>query len=258
MIEVLAGVHSSWRRFIPLACHHADGALVSANSLFREGRFRLPPADVFDGHRIVLDSGGYVAMTHYGFWRFGCEAYADLAASRPWAWWASMDWFVDDPGHVVERRAATVRAHTYLRWLAVERSIPDPVPVLQGVAPDDYLRCADALDVLPDFVGIGSVVRRPLDDLVALIDRLDARLPPRVTMHLFGLKGPRLAQLRGHPRIRSVDSMSWDFEARRRKAPGTSCDNAVKEAALAGWAARQKAGIARPGWEMQMDLLRSL
>lgn len=40
---------------------------------------------------VALDSAGFVAWAHYGDFPWTVEQYVALAASRPWAWWASMD-----------------------------------------------------------------------------------------------------------------------------------------------------------------------
>jgi hypothetical protein len=96
------------------------------------------------------------------------------------------------------------------------------MPVLQGWRPDDYLQCFDWMLALPlpDLLGIGSVCRRDLsgaDGLMAVLAKLDARLPPNKKFHLFGVKGAAVGKLAGHPRIHSIDSMAWDAAARREK-----------------------------------------
>jgi hypothetical protein len=103
---------------------------------------------------------------------------------------------------------------------ATKQGIAGPMPVLQGWTADDYLRHAEAMRDLPALVGLGSVCRRSLggpDGLLHIIAALDRHLPRHVGLHLFGVKGAAIAELAGHPRIASVDSMAWDYAARREK-----------------------------------------
>jgi hypothetical protein len=110
---------------------------------------------------------------------------------------------------------------------AAERGISGCLPVLQGWRPDEYARCYDAMAArrldLPDLLGLGSVCRRHLggpDGLLTIVAVLDGPLPRRHRLHLFGAKGTAVAELAGHPRIASIDSMAWDAAARReRKGP---------------------------------------
>lgn len=148
--------------------------------------------------------------------------------------------------------------------------LDDPMPILQGRTPDDYARCARDLEAaidaenpctcpagdedcdaewhrstagLPELVGVGSVCRRPLrgpEGLLAVVGRLDAVLPPRVSLHLFGVKSAALGVLAGHPRIHSVDSQAWGYAARREALDaGASCTVALKVDRMHAWHGRQ-------------------
>lgn len=205
-------------------------ALISANALRRRnGTFRHPVAGKdFGGLTdIALDSAGYVAMVRYKCYPWSVESYLDLAQSFPWAWWASMD-FCCEPQiaanrrEVMERITMTAMKYSQLGALACERQgLKPPIPVLQGWEPDDYLRCVDMMggaDELPDLCGVGSVCRRGVgrrDGILSIVGRLDGALPARVKLHLFGVKGDAIPMLLGHPRIASVDSMAWNYAARR-------------------------------------------
>lgn len=114
----------------------------------------------------------------------------------------------------------------------------DPLPILQGWSPDDYLYSAELTDVVlttrglagrwPDLVGLGSVCRRRLqgeDGLLAIVSRLDRVLPTHVQLHLYGVHSEAVEPLiaaYGH-RLASYDSQAWgqgarhDAQARRRK-----------------------------------------
>lgn len=217
------GIPASFRRFSAVANNLGAPILISANALRRNGRFRHPKADLFNGANAALDSAGFVAMMRYGGFPWQVEEYVALAGSYPWAWWAAMDYCCEpqiagDREEVDRRLCATVAMLRRCEMSARERNIIAPMPVLQGWQPDDYLRCADLIGDLPDLVGVGSVCRRQVfgsDGLIAVINRLDRGLPAHVRVHLFGVKGAAIAKLRGHPRVASVDSMAWDFACRR-------------------------------------------
>jgi len=103
-----------------------------------------------------------------------------------------------------------------------------PVPVLQGWTADDYRESCDLLAEVWErweglyglaLVGVGSVCRRGLTDPIhgieAILRAIEDRLPSGARLHLFGVKGAALRALTGHPRVASVDSMAYDFAARR-------------------------------------------
>lgn len=242
--------------------------LVSAGSLWRPNATPTRPA----GWQPILpsvwrqapalDSAGFTAM-RLGGYRWTAASYIDMVTTNggdsakpiPWAWYSAMDYCCEteiarDRGEVERRMRLTV--DTYADLLALcegwrlegATDLPDPIPVLQGRLPLDYLwsarelaaaidahhacRCPDggACDAqwhraaagLPDLVGVGSVCRRHLrgpDGLLALLDVLDRHLPRRVKLHLFGVKGDALGHLAPYrDRVASVDSMAWDSRAR--------------------------------------------
>lgn len=213
-------------------------ALVSANSLWRpDGKFRVLKRDAFGGHAdVALDSSGFVAMMLYGGYRWTVDQYVALAASRPWAWWASMDFCCEpeiakDREEVARRISMTVEHLRLCRDAAERHGAAAPMPVLQGRAPDDYERCAAAIGNLPALVGLGSVCRRNLqgdDGIAAVLSRLDSRLPPHVRLHLFGVKGSAIEALVGHPRVASVDSMAWDYQCRRQTQTPRTVDKRIE------------------------------
>lgn len=245
---VRIGIHPSGRYGSALRAVGAAGFL-SANALRRRSNqsFRHPVAGVdFGGLTdIALDSAGFVAMVRYGGYRWSTADYVALAGSFPWAWWASMDYCCEpevagDRALVLERVRLTAERLRECRQAAREQRISDPVPVLQGWLPDDYLRCADMLGELPGLVGLGSVCRRNLggsDGLMEILRRLDRALPAGTKLHLFGVKGTAIPALLGHPRIESVDSMAWDQAARRElPMPRTVAKRAEH---MVGWWQRQ-------------------
>src|SRR4051794_25549842 len=80
-----------------------------------DGReFRMPPAGLFSGVPVALDSAGFVALHRYGDYPWTVAEYVELAAAYPWDWWAQMDLCCEpeiarDRDEVGRRIAATVR-----------------------------------------------------------------------------------------------------------------------------------------------------
>ncbi len=202
--------------------------LVSANRFFdhKRKRFRRPGKGL-RGLNIALDSAGFVAMSKYGGYPWTVEQYIGLAKAFPWAWWASMDYCCEpeiaDSREVVEERVEkTFKRYVDCIQEAQRQGCSFPMPVLQGWKPSDYLESArlltDRFGHLPPLVGVGSVCRRDLKGpagLLAVVGLLDDELPPHVQLHLFGVKGALLRHI-DSSRIASMDSMAWDYRARRR------------------------------------------
>jgi hypothetical protein len=211
-------------------------ALVSAGSLWdnHKKRFRQAGAGLWDLPSVAMDSAGFVATKMHGGYRWTVAEYVAMVAEPragrryPWAWWSQMDLCCEpeiagDPAIVDERVRGTARLLGECRTEAMRLGIPDPMPILQGWKPADYLRCADMIEQelgghWPNLVGIGSVCRRQIEGphgLLAVVKALDARLPPHVRLHLFGVKGDALAELAINKRIGSVDSCAYDYASRK-------------------------------------------
>lgn len=252
------------------------GSLISVGSLFRpETGWRRPALSVWR-HGPALDSAGFVAQARFGGYRWSVEDYVDRvvrnftrddggdedpprwAMPHPWAWWSAMDFCCEAEiaprrDEVVRRMAATVDSYVetlgHLQGWRDEgdTDTPDPLPILQGRRPEDYLAMARELAAaidgahrctcplgdpescpsgwhrehagLPALVGLGSVCRRPVggaEGILSVIAALDAHLPPHVQLHLFGVKGSVLGKLVPvRHRVASIDSAAWDLAARR-------------------------------------------
>lgn len=217
--------------------------LLSAGSLWEEGRFLAPGAAVWRCRSVALDSAGFVAMKLHGGYRWTVTEYVALASAHPWAWWSQMDLCCEpeiagDRDSILARVDGTVTLLRECKEKAAGKCQP-PMPILQGWRPDDYRRCGDGFDVVlsggwPDLVGIGSVCRRKLGGpagLWSILADVDRWLPPHVKLHLFGVKGDSLPELRQNQRIASTDSCAWDFATRKQVIAGrkkhmqtTGCD----------------------------------
>jgi hypothetical protein len=268
--------------------------LVSAGSLFRApgGRNRagFGPINALAWRAgVSLDSAGFTAMKLGGY-RWSITEYVafvvtnsgDGAMPFPWRWWSAMDYCCEpeiagDRAEIERRIALTVESYgDTLAELEGWRQggvtdVPDPMPILQGRTPADYVACARALAAkidqvhpcschkgdqdcgaewhrdragLPALVGLGSVCRRDLhgpEGLIAVLEALDAELAPGVRLHLFGVKGQAVAHLAPFlHRIESMDSMAWDTRARiTAREAGIPNDTAHRAAHMRAWYTRQ-------------------
>lgn len=249
--------------------------MISANSFFRRDEHgevvavRRPGPDLA-GVDAALDSSGYVAMRRYGGYSWPLEAYVfRVVASFPWAWYSAPDYSCEPAlagcrTSVRFRLAETVALYGECARIARRAGLPGPVPVLQGWWPEDYQRCWDML-VLPasvPLVGIGSVCSRPVhgpDGLMAVLERLDRVLPAGVQLHLYGVKSQGIETLMREDalggRVRSVDSMAWDVEARARHRTGRTIARRV--AVMREWHAAQTARADRAAAAAQHGMPRA-
>lgn len=213
-------------------------ALISANCLSIWSRRKGWPdwggwrldklANARGLHSLCLDSAGFVATAHYGGFPWSIAQYVALAAAFPFRWWASIDYCTEveiagERDEVLDRISRTIRANLDCWRMGREAGIGGNfLPVIQGRAPADYERCADGIsDCIQSrrLIGVGSMCRREVhgpQGLVAVVDHLDRLLPPRIRLHLFGVKGsaiPFLLPFRH--RIASLDSQAYGVTARR-------------------------------------------
>lgn len=250
---VRLGIPASFRTFCGVARELGAPVLVSANAFQRDGRLRAPRHDLFGDTDLALDSAGFVAMARYWHYPWTLGDYVDLAAKLNPTWWAAPDYCCEpeiarDRAEVLSRVERTAFKLDWTCQVAADRGIKPPMPVLQGWFPDDYLRCVDRMFDLPPLVGVGSVCRRSLKGpagIFAVLSRLDARLPHHVRLHLFGVKGSAIGALAGHPRIHSIDSMAWDFAARRERQRNgePSCTVAYRSRYMREWYSAQTAHL---------------
>jgi len=230
--------------------HKTDGEVVRVQ---RPDRTRFGQLDA------ALDSAGYVASALYGGYPWTVDQYLDLVQAFPWRWYSAMDLacepeIASDDTAVLFRIAETCRLFSVLSRAAHERGLPSPVPVIQGYQPAQYAWCVEQFPIVrwPDLVGIGSVCRRPLtgpNGVLAILDTLDGLLPRNVRFHFYGLKGSALSVIGQHPRLASVDSMAWDYAARRAHPTGRSV--ALRGSFMLDWAARNRRLAA--GWHNELE-----
>ncbi len=253
-MEIFAGMPELGGHLPRVAREAGIPIMVSANRFAKAlppGKWRQETPDL-EGSRVVLDSAGFVAMKLYGGYRWSPESYAELAERLAPEWWASMDYCCEpelakDAGHVGARQWATL---VMLRRCRRAAAGQPPMPVIQGWHRDDYSDHAKDMDRVlsgdwPDLVGVGSVCRRSLwgeSGVLSIVDRLDSILPARTGLHLFGIKSEAIRYLASCPRVRSVDSMAWDYGARKRGHSGVQ----ARGRELVRWYSRQLEAVSSP------------
>jgi hypothetical protein len=96
----------------------------------------------------------------------------------------------------------------------------DILPVLQGYAPDDYVRHIRQYgDRLSQgmWVGVGSVCKRNGDPrAIAAVLLAIKRERPDLNLHGFGLKTTALSSPLVTSMLETADSMAWSFAARKQ------------------------------------------
>lgn len=283
LMVVYCGIPTTQQSFLNVARTASAPLLVSANAFWKDDRF--------SGYEVLwdievplaLDCGGFVAMKRYGGYRWSMLDYIDLAVMLRPVWWAAQDYSCEpeiaansaEIGRRIRNTVFTL-AETLARVIHWNHELPGqpataPMPVIQGWRPADYTTCVKLMEdhvisdpvaaqILgsnqwPALVGVGSLCRRNLtgpNNLYQIIDALDGVLPPHVGLHLFGVKSTAVARLKDRGRIVSVDSMAWNYAARREafvnRVPKTKellCDK------MSAWIARQRK-MAKPSAQMAL------
>ncbi|QFG09897.1 queuine tRNA-ribosyltransferase [Mycobacterium phage Geraldini] len=138
----------------------------------------------------ALDSGGFSELSMFGGWRTTPEAYVAAVVrydeqigrldwAAPQDWMCEPDMIAKTGLSVVEHQERTVRNYVRLRELWADASEAECpfMPVLQGYATEDYLRCMDmygeaGVDLgAIELVGVGSVCRRQHPERFAACSR---------------------------------------------------------------------------------------
>ena len=131
--------------------------------------------------------------------------------------------------------------------------IAEPMPVLQGYEPGDYVDGPFFAADIPPLVGVGSVCRRHLNGengLMAVFDRINSALPKHVTVHLFGVKGNALKVLANEFSNRKItsDSMAYQYAARWEAVKsGKPKDSAMLQRHAKQWLANNEIRPAQQG-----------
>lgn len=185
---------------------------------------------------IIIDSGAFTELAMHGAYRAGVEEYAaelyrlHTQGVVTIAIAVAQDYMCEP--FMLEKTGSTIDGHQRLtveRYDALKAELdrlfdgacPFPVmPVLQGYAPEDYVRhLAMYGGRLRQgmWVGVGSVCKRNGDParIVEVLSAIKA-VRPDLLLHGFGIKLTSL----GHPGVRellfSADSLAWSDAARKQ------------------------------------------
>lgn len=175
----------------------------------------------------IMDSGAFTEVSTHGRYRSSVAEYAgeirrwknngNLLAA------VSQD-FMCEP-FILQITGMTVAEHQRLTierydGLLAEGTGVYIMPVLQGYAPQDYLRHIDLYGerLGPGaWVGVGSVCKRN-GDIGAIEEVLLAihHRRPDLRLHGFGLKTTALSSGLVNQLLHTADSMAWSFSARKQ------------------------------------------
>lgn len=217
----------------PSDAMHFDSAFISVNRL----RSRKGPFVVGDW---IMDSGAFTEISTHGRYRYSVKNYAEqikrwsnngnLLASVAQDWMCE-PWIIEKTGlNVDQHQKLTVQRYDEL--MACDTGGVYILPVLQGYAPEDYVRHINMYGnrlAHGSWVGVGSICKRngdPRQIAAVLMTIKNAR--PDLKLHGFGLKTTALASPFIRSMLETADSMAWSFHARINGRNGNDWREAMR------------------------------
>jgi hypothetical protein len=174
-----------------------------------------------------MDSGAFTEVSTHGGYRYSVDEYAGQI--RRWAAnghllaAVAQDWMCEP--WILQKTGLTIAEHQRLtleRYDALTAQNTAGVyimPVLQGYAPDDYvrhIRLYGARLATGAWVGVGSICKRNASprsvEAVLLAIHYER---PDLRLHGFGLKTTALRSELVSDLLHTADSMAWSFQARK-------------------------------------------
>lgn len=205
----------------PSDAQHFDNCFVSVNRI----RSRK---SAFTVRNWIMDSGAFTTILTHGGYPHPVSEYATHI--RRWSSNGNLlaavaQDYMCEP-FMVEKTGLSVAEHQRLTIERYDALLQEDtagvyiMPVLQGYAPEDYVRHIEAYgDRLKPgmWVGVGSVCKRngnvrAIEDVLLAIHR--AR--PDLRLHGFGLKIIALMSDLVRHLLHTADSMAWSFAARKQ------------------------------------------
>ncbi|RPH76004.1 hypothetical protein EHM76_00185 [bacterium] len=213
-MRFFVGLYKLWH------ARHFNDAFVSVNRLSIRKRKPL-------GCSWIMDSGAFSELARHGRYRNSVADYAaEIERVRAFdlgLLCAVAQDYMCEP-MILKRTGLTVHEHQALtieRYAELrELTAVEIMPVLQGYAPDEYVRHLDMYDrLLRDgaWVGVGSVCKRNYSkpqEVEHILFEIKRRRPD-LRLHGFGLKKTALASAGVREMLHSADSMAWSYAASR-------------------------------------------
>lgn len=209
----------------PSDAQHFPAAFVSVNRI----RDRKSGFMVQDW---IMDSGAFTTILTHGGYPHPVSDYA--AQIKRWSQNGNLlaavaQDYMCEP-FMVEKTGLSVELHQRLTVQRYHELVQQDtgdvyiMPVLQGYAPDDYvrhIRMYGELLKLGMWVGVGSVCKRNGDQrAVEAVLLAIYRERPDLKLHGFGLKTTALQSALVHDLLHTADSMAWSFHARKNGRNG--------------------------------------
>lgn len=204
----------------PSDARHFETAFISVNRLRR----RKSP---FPVGRWIMDSGAFSELARHGRYRHEVAEYA--VQIRRWKnngrllAAVSQDWMCEP--FICHKTRLSVERHQQLTIERYDSLLAEDtgvyiLPVIQGYAPEDYVRHIRMYGerLKPGmWVGVGSVCKRNGDPgaVAAVLLAIRAERSD-LLLHGFGLKTTALQSGLVRSLLYSADSMAWSFAARRQ------------------------------------------
>lgn len=205
----------------PSDAHHFDAAFISKNRLLKR-------KSAFVVGDWIMDSGAFTTILTHGDYPESVEVYA--AEIKRWSKNGNLlaavaqDYMCET--HMLKITGKTILEHQQLtieRYDALMKCDVGGVcimPVLQGYAPEDYVRHIEMYgDRLAQgaWVGVGSVCKRNGDPrAIERVLMAIKKVRPDLRLHGFGLKSTALSSWIVRALLFTADSMSWSFAARKQ------------------------------------------
>lgn len=257
MFRFFVGLHQ------PADAQHFDLCCISINRL----RGRKKPVACGG---VLVDSGAFTELHLHGGYRHGVEEYAaelhrlytagvvQITAAVAQDYMCEAFMLAKTGLTIGDHQRLTVERYDAL-VLELDRlfdgACPFPVmPVLQGYAPEDYVR---HLRMYGDrlkpgmWVGVGSVCKRngAPERIVEVLEVITAARAD-LRLHGFGVKQTALMHSGVRALLATADSMAWSFAARRRGGDANSWREAK------GFAAKiaRTTTLAPEPWQMSLPL----
>ena len=204
----------------PADAKHFGAAFVSVNRL----RDRKGPFAVGDW---IMDSGAFTEISTHGRYRHSVAHYADQI--RRWKNTGnllaavSQDYMCE--AHILKITGLSIHEHQQLTVERYDALLAEDtgvyiLPVLQGFAPEDYVRHLGMYGerlAFGQWVGVGSICKRNGDPAQILtVLRAIKHARPDLRLHGFGLKTTALSNPEICSLLHTADSMAWSFAARKQ------------------------------------------